>query len=346
MPRRTPTDAPSSTRTAAALAALGLACAAASPLAAQAPAPSPAQAPAQSSAPRPAPSIDPDGSAVVAELEIVGRPAGPALWRVRKGGSEVVILGAVSPLPHALDWNDLRLKRALEGAHVLLLPPVARAGVFDLPALAMDMFRAKTRATLAAQVPPALYARTLVAARVAQLDPRKLDGWKPAAAGFILVGAFDKAAGLSRSKPSSTVSRLGREAHVPVRNMVSVKAMPIADALVRQDAAGQVACLEAAVEQVEQDAAHAQPASRAWAEGRLAALRAEHPSSPIRRCFEMLPSGRAALTRGITEAQSATEAALREPGRSVAVVEMQFLLARDGLLDRLRAGGAEVTVPP
>ena len=38
-------------------------------------------------------------------------------------------------------------------------------------------------------------------------------------------------------------------------------------------------------------------------------------------------------------------AALNRPGRSVAVIDLTFLLRRNGVLDRLKAEGDQVTVP-
>ena len=128
-----------------------------------------------------------DGSALVAELEVVGRPPGPAMWRVRRGDSEVLILGAVSPLPHALAWDDARVRRAIAGARIVLEPPVASAGLLDAPAIAIDLVRAHALKPLVQRVPPPLYARVLDVARIAQVDPAKLSGWRAMPAGAVIL---------------------------------------------------------------------------------------------------------------------------------------------------------------
>src|SRR5688572_14036097 len=61
-----------------------------------------------------------DTSAVVEALEVTARAPGPALWRAKRGESEVVILGGVTPLPHSLVWDQVRVDRALDGAQELL----------------------------------------------------------------------------------------------------------------------------------------------------------------------------------------------------------------------------------
>ena len=297
--------------------------------------------------PAPAPPAVPteEGSTVVAELEVVARPPGPAMWRVSRGGSEVLILGAVSPLPHTLQWDDRRVRRALDGARLLLAPPQAQAGVFELPGLAIKLLRMKSATPLEARTPPALYARVLAAARIAHADPKRYQGWRPAAAGALLLLDFQKAAGLSNAKPGSTVERLAKAARVPVRPLARIRAAPFMDVLARLDDAHQQQCLSAAVDEVVLEAGRAASTARAWAVGRLAEVRAQRSEAAWDRCILDAPTARALIDRGTADAVAAVEDALRRPGRTVAVVDLRFLDRRDGLLDRLRARGAEVTAP-
>ena len=294
-------------------------------------------------APPPA-AFDP-GSTVVAELEVVGRPPGPAMWRARRGDSQVIILGAVSPLPHSLEWDQARVGRALDGARVLLTPPVARAGLVDLPGLLIKMMRARTGRPLAQTVPPLVYARVAQAAAIAHLPPQKLDGWKPVAAALILETSFLRAAGLSTAKPASTVTKLARARDVPVRPMARIKAMPLLDALAQLEGPRATACLDGAATDVTWEAAHAVPAARAWSEGRVSEARVhDHPSN-LEQCLEG-SAVRAMIDRGVADGLAAVEAELGRPGKAVVVVDLKYLAVANGLLDRLRARGAEITLPP
>ena len=101
----------------------------------------------------------------------------------------------------------------------------------------------------------------------------------------------------------TTISRLARQAHVPVRNMVTVGAMPLVNAAVRSDDAHQLACLSAALDDVQWEAGHARAAADAWAKGRLAEVRANLPRQELQRCVLELPSGRAMRARGAAEAK-------------------------------------------
>ena len=287
-----------------------------------------------------------DGSTVVAELEVVGRPPGPALWRVRRGGSEVVILGAVSPLPQSLRWDEAAVGRALDGARQLLTPPEAQLSLFDGPGAAIQFIRLRALTPLNRRTPPPLYARVTAAARLAHADPAKLNGWRPAAAGGWLLADFYKAAGLSLAKPTSTVVRLAQARRIPVRPILRVGGGPFLSAFANMDEAAQQRCLEAAVDEVDWQAGHARPAAEAWAAGRVDRVGAERSHALWTSCLEQMPSVRALQDRGVSQAFTAMDAALREPGRTVAVVDLRYLDVRNGLLDRLRATGATVDVPP
>ena len=287
-----------------------------------------------------------EGSALVAELEVIARPPGPAMWRVRRGGSEVVILGSVSPLPQSLQWDEGALKRALTGARQLLLTsPEAEIGLLDAPGAAIQVLRLRALTPLPKRTPPALYARVVAAARLARLDPAKLSGWRPAPAGAVLIGGFQHAAGLSMAKPGSTVERLAKAARVPVREVTRVSGMPFLSTVVRMDEAQQQRCLAAAVDEVDWEAGHATPLAQAWAAGRVERARAERSQALWGSCLQDLPSVRALADRGVDQAFAAMQSALSQPGRTVAVVDLRFLDTRNGLLDRLRAAGATVDLP-
>ena len=297
---------------------------------------------AQAPAPVPAPEA---GSSLVAELEVVARPPGPAMWRVRRGGSEVVILGAVSPLPQSLQWDQAQVGRALDGARQLLTPPEAQISLFDGPGAALQFVRLRALTPLDRRTPPPLYARVLAAARIAHADPKKLNGWRPGAAGGWLLADFYQAAGLSLAKPASTVVRLAKARRVPVRPILRVSGAPFLSSFAHMDEAAQLRCLEAAVDEVDWQAAHARPAAEAWARGRVEQARAQRSHALWSSCLESLPSVRALQDRGVAQAFTAMEAALSQPGRTVAVVDLRYLDTQNGLLDRLRAAGAQVDSP-
>jgi hypothetical protein len=304
-----------------------------------------ALAAAPASAQAPTPEID-LGSAVVEALEVVARPPGPALWRVARGDSEVIILGGVTPLPHSLAWNTIRVERALDGAKALLIPPRPKIGVLDAAGLVLGgKGKFRNEAPLEQSLPPRLRERFIAARVAARQEPKRYGRWKPQVAGFMLVADFREAAGLSSAKPGSTLIKLARAHRVPVREIGDYRLAPLAREAVRLDQTAALACLEDAVVQVESEASNAQVLAQAWAVGDLRGVRAAYGSPALERCVQQVPSVNALIERGAQQGVEAIMAALAKPGRTVAVIDLNYLLRANGVLDRLKARGAEVTAP-
>jgi uncharacterized protein YbaP (TraB family) len=290
----------------------------------------------------------PDESAVVQELLVVGRRPGPALWRVTRGGSEVVIVGGLSPIPHSLQWDHIRVEHALQDSTVLFLPPsTVRIGLFDAAGMFLRQGALKPAhgADMESTLPPDLRARFDKARDGLHLDPKRYQHWKPAVAGLLLLGDFRRAAGLSEDKPGTTIARMARAAHAEVRVVGEFKAKPLFDAAAKMSDAQNLVCLSAALDDIDREARDAVPAANAWAVGDLKGVRENTSASLLDRCLLQLPSVQSVLEQGTREAVSTIDAALNRPGRSVAVIDLTFLLRPNGVLDRLKAEGDQISVP-
>ena len=307
-----------------------------------------AQAPPRA-APAAAPAAPPaDESAVVQELTVIGRRPGPALWRVTRGDSEVVIVGGLSPLPHSLKWDTIRVEHALEDSTVLFLPPnKAHVGVFDEASMFMRQGALKPAhgADMETTLPPALRARFIRVRDSFHGDPKHYQHWKPALAGLFLVGDYHRAAGLSDDKPGTTIAKLARAANAEVRTVGAVNVKPLFDAAATMSDAQNQACLSAALDDIERESARAQPAAAAWAVGDLRGVRENSSASLVDGCLLQLPSVQNLVESGTRDAVQTIHAALNRPGRSVAVIDLTFLLRKNGVLDRLKAEGDQITVP-
>ena len=289
-----------------------------------------------------------DGSAVVQELEVIGRRPGPALWRVTRGDSEVVIVGALSPLPHALQWNAVRVQRALDGSTVLLLPPDRpHVGLFSAVGMVLRLGALRPpRGDMAASLPPDLRARFDQTVQRLKLDPKRYRNWKPAVAGLLLVGDYRRAAGLSTEKPGTTLVRMARASGAQVRTVGALDAKPLFDAAARMSAAQNQVCLSAALDDVANEEQHATPAAEAWAAGDLRGVQANSAAPLLDKCLLQLPSVQNLLEKGTRDAVDSINSALIRPGHAVALIDLAFLLRPNGVLDRLKAEGAQITLPP
>ena len=295
-------------------------------------------APARAQAP------EPEMSPLIEGLEVVARAPGPALWRVSRGDSQVVILGTVSPVLHQLTWDDRRLRRNLTGARQLLVPsrPVGAAkALVTFTVRDRARLRVDADTPLSKQLPPALAARFATDAAVAHQPVSKYERWKPTAAGLMLLRDFDEAAGLSRGKPIITVTRMAGAMRVPVKAAGKFDVASVLKDGTKLNDADNLACLAVLLEQLERLARAPGELGRAWANADLRAVNRLYTPRGTEQCPLLNPL----LDREVAETAALVEQALKTPGRSVAVIDMSLLLRPGGVLDRLDDAGAKVDTP-
>lgn len=294
------------------------------------------------------PAATPDAELpLLAEVLVMGRPPGPAMWRVARPGAEVVILGSVTPIPHAQQWDKRRLERALSGADRVLLPPEVTAGPVDIARMfvGQNALKLPRGATLETSLPEPLRSRFVEARIRARQPAKRYERWKPGVAGFLLINDYREAAGLSGAKPVSTIRRMLKGRRVKVEPVGAYRLAPFARSAARMTEASHLACMDAALDQNDAEAAGARAVSLAWAQGDVRAVRAAYQPGLVESCLARLPGAEALVERGVADTVRAVEAALRRPGRTVAVVDLSLLARPDGVLERLRAAEAEVTAP-
>ncbi|OYX31946.1 MAG: hypothetical protein B7Y99_09445 [Caulobacterales bacterium 32-69-10] len=194
-------------------------------------------------------------------------------------------------------------------------------------------------------LPPQLRDQFVGARTAARQDAGRYGRLKPYVAAFMLVGDYREAAGLSAAKPDSTVLKLAKAHRVPVRPVAEYKVASVIKTASPMSQAESLACLQDAVDQVQWENDQSRAVAAAWAAGDLKAVRAGYPPSPLERCLQQVPNV-AVVERGTEDSTRAIAAALARPGKAVAIVDMNFLLRPNGVLDRLKAQGATITVPP
>ena len=69
------------------------------------------------------------------------------------------------------------------------------------------------------------------------------------------------------------------------------------------------------------------------------------PTASKESRLTILAGAKVALPEGVNAAVVELEKALTKPGRAVAVIDLNYLLRRGGVLDRLQANGAQITAP-
>ena len=287
--------------------------------------------------------IDDPEANVVDALVVNAKLPGPAWWRISDGDTTIYLLGALRAMPEGQGWDTGVLEHRLDGAFALITPPQGRAGIGDIPAALALRGALKSRTPLDVAAgglePKLVRARALLGKA-----PDSYNAWSPLGAGAMMAGDFRKAVKLDHAEPGRTVERLARKHHVPVRPAAVYKVMPAIKTAVRQHSAeaGRV-CLEGVLDEINAGVGATRAAARAWSAGDVRGA----ISGPrnFQLCMLALPGMADLERRGTQDEVEALSAAMKTPGHAVAIYNLRSLVAKDGVLDQLRARGFVVSTP-
>ena len=269
---------------------------------------------------------------------------GPALWRVKKGDSEVYIVGGLPVMEKRLEWDRGRVGRVLDRSNVFLVSPKARGGLFGFAAWQMTKGNGLFK-SLYDVLPGDLGGRFWRIATKNGLDPKKYAKDSPVFAVMRLRDDVYEKQGLSTNDPEKMLIFMARDRHTPMKPVATYSAAGMIGKLNDMSKDDKLRCVGATLSEIEFATGHAQAASQAWATGDLNAARANSPNSATLACLEGTGSTRALLDRATGDSVAAINEALSKPGKSVVTFPLSVLLRPGGALDQLKAQGAEVSEP-
>jgi uncharacterized protein YbaP (TraB family) len=285
---------------------------------------------------------DPEANLVEA-LVVNAKLPGPAWWKVSDADTTIYILGTLAALPKGAAWDTSVLDHRLDGAFALIMPPVGRAGITDIPAMLKLRGKLKSDQPLDQAAPELAPRLAKVRAQLGKA-PDSYNGWSPLGAGVMIGIDYQKASKLDGGEPERTVQKLARKHKVKARPAGVYKAMPMVKALVKghSEEAGRL-CLEGVLSEVEAGIGATQAAAKAWATGDVRGAIAGPRN--FQRCMRSLPGMSDMQQRGTADEVNALAEALKTPGHAVALFSMRGLVAQGGVLDQLRAKGFTVRTP-
>lgn len=264
------------------------------------------------------------GDTVVRELTIVAPASGPAWWKVSKGDASVWILGLPPKTPRGMEWDQSTLKRRLKGARLMLGAYIESSG-----------FR------------PGSHLQTLngsLATRVTRehdrLTGRPLSGDPTIQHAISLHWNYHSAIGISY-ETHEEIYQLARKARVKfVTPPRYTHTWTTAEMNTRNPE--MMTCLEATFREIHEPAELHYQAAHYWAVGDVVNMLAVQPKGAGRDC-ELLFRGHWERTVAFQTALNAQ--ALDKPGKVIAAAHIDQLVAKDGILDRLRAQGFTIHDP-
>jgi len=289
---------------------------------------------------------------VMDELTVTGEHTGPGMWHVHHGAANLWILGSMSPLPKGITWRSKQLEQILDSTNQVVVPKPFEIGitrVLWLLITARDLLMVRGGRRLKDVMPADLHARFALQRAKYSADSDKWERYRPIIAAFFLQQAAFHQVGLStRLDLGAAVRVLAKKHHVRIEELKIAGVHDVLDALKAMPPATENACVEASLVTVEKDLPRLVDRARAWATGDLERIERLHEPSEVDECRAALDEGAGAndliaLVRRTW--LDSIEKYLRSGGVTVAVVNMDMLLEKGGLLDELRAKGYDIDSP-
>jgi uncharacterized protein YbaP (TraB family) len=290
----------------------------------------------------------PSDWSTIETVVVTAHKPGPAMWRVTKGDSSVILIGFADPVPKDLNWNKDGVTEALTGARELLLNAKASVGLVEglwyLTWHSGDVYLPDGM-TIDKTLPEPLRKRYLAAVAKSGHDADHYASLRPPLALLRMEGDVIEAEGLTGTEPSTTIHDIARHLGVSAKPVADYEALPILRALPQMSAEANVTCVKDALDDLDDIAAHARPAAEAWAVGDLDKLKANWREQRFQSCIQLVPGVSVLFQRAVHDSVAAADTALTKTGKTVMIVSFDALLKKDGILDRLKAEGLEIEQP-
>jgi uncharacterized protein YbaP (TraB family) len=286
------------------------------------------------------------------ELVVTGDRAGPGLWHVHRGTAHMWVLGSISPLPKGITWRATEVEKVLGSTDRVLVPKPLEIGIVRILWLLVterSLIMVHGGKRLRDVLPADLRARFALDRSRYTSDADKWEHFRPIVAAAFLQQAALHQAGLSaRIDLGAAVRSLAKKHDVRVEEVKVAGIGDVLEALKDMPPTTENTCVQASLATVERDLPRLMDRARAWATGDVERIESLPEPAEVAACLAALDSGAAAgdlLGRVRNAWLDSMKKYLQAGGTTLAVVNMDLLLGRGGLLDALRAQGYEVEAP-
>jgi uncharacterized protein YbaP (TraB family) len=286
------------------------------------------------------------------EITVTAERAGPGMWHIHRGDASVWILGSISPLPRDITWRSKQVESVLERTSQVLvqkpieisIPRILWMMVFD-----RKQFIIGGGKKLKDVLPAELHARFAAERGKVSDDASEWEKYRPIVAGlFLQRAAFHKVNLSMRLDLGAALRDLAKKHGVRVEEVKVAGVSDMLDALKTMPAATERTCFEASLSTVETGLPRLVDRAQAWANGNVERIENTPDLKEVDACRNALDAGKGAydaISRVRETWLSNIEKYLRSAGTTIAVVNLDLLLERGGLLDQLRAKGYEIDAP-
>jgi uncharacterized protein YbaP (TraB family) len=286
------------------------------------------------------------------EIIVTAERAGPGMWHVRRGAANVWILGSISPLPRDITWRSKQVETVLEStSQVLVQKPLEISIPRVLWMLIADrkFLMVGGGKRLKDVLPADLHARFAAQRSTVGEDEDKWERYRPIiAAAFLQQAAFHRVNLSMRLDLGAALRVLAKKHGVRIEEIKVAGVSDMLEALKTMPAATERTCVEASLSTIESGLPRLVDRAQAWAVGNVERIENLPELKEVDACRSALDDGKGALDvigRIRSTWLENIEKHLRSDGTTIAVVNLDMLMERGGLLDELRAKGYEVDAP-
>lgn len=286
------------------------------------------------------------------EIVVTAERAGPGMWHVHRGDANVWLLGSLSPLPRDITWRSKQVESVLEStSQVLVQKPIEISVPRILWMLIADrkylMVGGGKR--LKDVLPPDLHARFAAQRSKVTDDADKWERYRPIiAAAFLQQAAFHQVNLSMRLDLGAALRVLAKKHGVRVEEIKVAGVSDMLDALKTMPPATERTCVEASLTTLESGLPRLVERAQAWTSGNVERIENMPELKAVDACRNALDAGQGAVDvigRIRQTWLENIEKYLRSAGTTIAVVNLDLMLERGGLLDQLRAKGYEIDAP-
>jgi uncharacterized protein YbaP (TraB family) len=274
------------------------------------------------------------------------------MWHVHHGAASVWILGSMTPLPKGITWRSTQFEQLLATTQRVIIPKPFDIGIVRILWLLIterSLLMVRGGARLKDVMPPDLYRRFAAQRALYSADSDKWERYRPIiAAAFLQQAAFHQAGLSTRLDLGAAVRMLAQKHGVRVEELKIAGVSDFLDVLKTLPPATENTCVAASLITVEKDLPRLVDRAQAWASGNVERIAKLHEPPEVDDCRAALDNGAGAaeLINDVRRTWfDSIDKYLQGDGVTVAVVNLDMLLEKGGLLDELRAKGYEIDAP-
>jgi uncharacterized protein YbaP (TraB family) len=289
---------------------------------------------------------------VLDEMVVTGERTGPGMWHVHRGSAQVWILGGMSPLPKGITWRSKQVEQVLDSTDQVLVQKPFDIGIARILWMLIadrDLLMVGGGKRLKDVLRPDLHARFALQRAKYTEDQQKWERFRPLiAAAFLQQAAFHQVGLSTRVDLGAAMRALAKKHHVRIEEIKIAGVGDVLEALKSLPPATEDTCVEAALATVERGLPRLLDRAQAWAGGNVERIANLPQPKEVDACRTALDvEGGAADLMALMRRTwfGSIEKHLQSGGVTVAVVNIDVLLERGGLLDELRAKGYDVDAP-